>query len=250
MTAFGDPPGELRKSFHENLADIESGIVQMAAHVTESIPLGTQALLDNDLAAAQQLIDDDDVIDEMSLELEEECYQVLALQQPVAGDLRAVTTALWMNSEIERSGDLMVNIAKGTRRIYGTTFDPRLRGIIVQMSEEAARLFRMAIDAYAERNAGLAAALDDIDDRLDELNYESVAAIFAAHNAGEIDLQAAIQLALISRFYERIGDHAVNIGERIRYMVDGWRPEHTAAGRNVVRRNLAARQADESAPED
>lgn len=249
MSEIGATPGELRRTFREALADVEAKVVAMAAQVTETIPLGTYALLDNDLTAAQELIDHDDTIDTMSLALEEECYQILALQQPMAGDLRAITTALWMNSEIERSGDLMVNIAKGTRRIYGTTFEPRLRGIIVQMSEEAARLFHMAIDAYAERNAGLAAALDDIDDRLDELNYESVAAIFAAHNAGEINLQAAIQLALISRFYERIGDHAVNIGERIRYMVDGWRPEHTAAGRNVVRRNLAARQADESAPE-
>ncbi len=246
MSEIGSNPGELRRTFHEALADIEAKVVAMAAHVTEAIPMGTNALLDNDLAAAQELIDHDDVVDTMSLALEEECYQVLALQQPMAGDLRAITTALWMNSEIERSGDLMVNIAKGTRRIYGTKFDARLRGIIVQMSEEASRLFRMAIDAYAERNAGLASALDDIDDRLDELNYESVKAIFAAHNAGEIDLQAAVQLALISRFYERIGDHAVNIGERVRYMVDGWHPEHTAAGRDIVRRNLAARAVEET----
>lgn len=246
MSDARNTPAELRISFHESMAGIEARIVHMAAHVTEFIPRGTHALLDNDLATAQLIIDEDDVIDEMSLELEEECYQILALQQPMAGDLRAITTALWMNSEIERSGDLVVNIAKGTRRIYGITFDARLRGIIVEMSEEARRLFQLAIDAYAERDAALAAALDDMDDRLDELNYESVAAIFASHEAGVIDVQGATQLALISRFYERIGDHAVNIGERVRYMVDGWRPEHSAAGRNVVRRGIAAKQADET----
>ena len=155
---------EIRKSFHESLDDIKAAIVEMAAHVTELLPRCTEALLENDLDEAQSVIDHDDVVDELSMRIEEECYQVLALQQPVAGDLRAITTAMWMNSEIERSGDLVVNIAKGARRIFGTKFEPLLRGTIVQMSEEAGRLFRLALDSYAEGNAGLAAALDDIDD--------------------------------------------------------------------------------------
>ncbi len=223
---------ELRKSFHEALEDVRSGIVAEAALVTELIPRVTEVLLDLDLVGAQEIIDEDDEIDEMSVALEESCYSMLALQQPMATDLRSIVTALWANSHIERSADLCVNIAKGARRIYGTTmFSPRLRGIIVQMSEEAARLYRLAMDAYVDKNAGLAAALDDIDDRLDDLQYECVVAIFEAHAAGDFDLQAAIQLALITRYYERIGDHAVNIGERVRYMVDGWMPAHAAAAR-------------------
>ena len=99
-------------------------------------------------------------------------------------------------SEIERSGDLMVNVAKGARRIYGVQFDPRLRGLIERMSEEATRLFRLAIDAYVEGNASLAAALDDMDDGLDLLHKDYIQAIFESHHAGVIDLQAAVQLAL------------------------------------------------------
>ena len=228
---------ELRKTYHEELEGIRHGLVRMAGRVSEAIPRGTEIFLAGDLAEAQRLIDDDDVIDAMSVELESRCYEVLALQQPMASDLRAITTALWLNGEIERSGDLMANIAKATRRIYGISVNPKVRGLIVQMSEEAARLFRLAIDSYAESDSGLGAALDDIDDRLDELHRETIQAIFETHREQAIDLQAGVQLALVCRFYERIGDHAVNIGERVRYMVDGWSPEHTGALRAEARKS-------------
>jgi phosphate transport system protein len=156
----------------------------------------------------------------------------------MASDLRRIVTALKLNGELERSGDLAVNIAKAARRIYGTAVHPRLRGLIMSMSSEAARLQRLAIDAYAEGDASLAAALDDMDDRLDGLNKEFVQAIFEAHNdATSIDLQAAVQLALVSRYYERIGDHAVNIGNQVQFMVTGWMPEHTGAARVKARRD-------------
>ena len=111
------------------------------------------------------------------------------------------------------------------------------------MSEEATRLFRLAIDAYVEGNASLAAALDDMDDGLDLLHKEYIQAIFESHHAGNIDLQAAVQLALIGRYYERIGDHAVNIGERVEYMVTGWLPEHTGAARLQARQERADARA-------
>jgi phosphate transport system protein len=227
---------EVRRTFHQELDHIKGDIVRAAAMVTECIPRGTDVLLSNDLQGAQSVIEDDDVLDSLSLEIEEHCYQVLALQQPVAIDLRSLVTAIRLVSEIERSGDLMVNVAKGARRIYGVQFDPRLRGLIERMSEEATRLFRLSIDAYVEGNASLAAALDDMDDGLDLLHKEYIQAIFESHHAGFIDLQAAVQLALIGRFYERIGDHAVNIGVRVEYMVTGWLPEHTGAARLHARR--------------
>ena len=99
------------------------------------------------------------------------------------------------------------------------------------MSEEAVRLTRLSVDAYAEGNSGLAAALPDIDDRLDDLQVDFIQEIFAAHNNGELKLEETVQLALIARFYERIGDHAVNIGERVMYMVTGEAPEAAAAAR-------------------
>jgi phosphate transport system protein len=233
---------EVRRTFHQELEHIKGDIVRAAALVTECIPRGTDILLSNDLQGAQQLIADDDLLDALSLEIEEHCYQVLARQQPVAIDLRSLVTAIRLVSEIERSGDLMVNIAKGARRIYGVQYDPRLRGLIERMSEEATRLFRLCIDAYAEGNASLASALDDMDDSLDLLHKDYIQAIFESHHAGVIDLQAAVQLALIGRYYERIGDHAVNIGARVEYMVTGWLPEHSGAARLAARRERAAHE--------
>lgn len=226
---------ENRRSYHHELDQIRQGIVRLAAMVTEAIPACTEVLLDGDLQAARVLIEGDDAVDGLALEVEERCYEVLALQQPMAGDLRAIVTAVRLVSEIERSGDLAVNISKGARRLYGTGFEPRIRGLIEQMSEEASRLFKLGIDAYAEGNAGLAAALDDIDDRLDDVHSAYIEAIFDSHRRGALDVEAGVQLALIGRYYERIGDHAVNIGNRVQYMVTGWLPEHSGAGRARAR---------------
>lgn len=241
---------DLRKQFHEQLADVRDANVRLGALVTEALPRATRALLAGDLGAAQELIDGDDALDVLALEIEEQCYQLLALQQPMASDLRAIVTAIRMTSEIERSGDLVVNIMKGSRRIYGTEIDPRLRGLIERMSDQAIRLFRLSIDAYVDGDANLAAALDDMDDRLDQLHKDYIQAIFEAHADGAgLDLQAAVQLALIGRYYERIGDHAVNIGERVRYMVTGWLPEHTGAARVQARSRLASVGEQDAADE-
>ncbi|HEX2577802.1 MAG TPA: phosphate signaling complex protein PhoU [Aquihabitans sp.] len=225
----------VRKTFHHTLEEIRQEMVQMAALVTEGIPRATETLLAGDLGDAQAIIEGDDPLDAAAVELEERCYQQLALQQPMAGDLRSLVTAIRMIAEIERSGDLVVNIAKGSRRIFGTELSARLRGLIGQMGEEATRLFRLAMDSYIDEDAGVAAALDDLDDRLDAIHRDYIQEIFLVHNSGTLSVQAAVQLALIGRYYERIGDHAVNIGERVRYMVTGWLPEHTGAARNAAR---------------
>jgi phosphate transport system protein len=217
---------DLRKEFHQQLDEIRDAITLLAASVAETIPRATQVLLDGDLEGADYLINGDDDIDTKSSELEERCYDVLALQAPMAGDLRQIVTAVKMIGEIERSADLAVNICKASRRIYGIELDPKLRGMIAQMGEQAGLLFRLSIDAYKEGDVALASALDDIDDLLDRLQVDFIAQIFECHAAHEIELLVAVQLALVARFYERIGDHGVNIGERVRYMVTGWLPSH------------------------
>ena len=233
-------PEDSRKSFHHALDDVKAEIVQLAALVSESIPRATQALLDMDLNAAQRVIDHDDVLDQKSTMIEERCLRLLALQQPMASDLRALMTAIKLNWELERSGDLSVNVCKTVRRIYGSTIDPRVRGLIEQMSEQAHILTTRAVDAYATGDTALAAALDDMDDVLDALQAEYVQAIMRANESSSMPLATAVQLALIGRYYERIGDHAVNIGERTQYMVTGWLPEHTGA----ARADAKARRAD------
>jgi phosphate transport system protein len=228
---------EIRKNFHQELDHVRDDIVRMASMMTESLARATEAFLDGDLTAAEEIIQGDDEIDELALDIEERCYQLLALQQPMASDLRALTTAIRLTVEIERSADLVCNIMKGFRRIFGTEVDPRMRGLIQRLSTEVHRLYRLAIDSYADRDAGLASALDDMDDAIDDMHVQYIASIFETRESDELTLQVAVQLALIGRFYERIADHAVNIGERVSYMVNGWLPEHTGAVRAAARRS-------------
>ena len=109
---------------------IRDDIVRLAALVSEAIPRGTEALLDGDLERRPGAHRRRRRARPLALDVEERCYQLLALQQPMASDLRALVTAIRLTSEIERSGDLVVNIAKGARRIYGPTIDPQLRGLL------------------------------------------------------------------------------------------------------------------------
>jgi phosphate transport system protein len=227
---------EARRRFHDSLGDLRTEIVQLAALVTEAIPRATRALLDMDLSAARTLIGADDEIDERAQCVEEEALRLLTLQQPMAGDLRAVVTAVKLSWEIERSGDLVVNICKVASRLRGTTLDPRIRGLLERMSEQSHALTCRAVDAYATGDVALAAALDDMDDDVDDLHADYIRTIFEVYEGGDAPLQVAVQLALVGRYYERIGDHAVNIGERVRYMVTGWLPEHTGAARLAAKR--------------
>ncbi len=221
----------LRSSFHEDLDAMRLEVVRMCATVTEMIPRATDAFLNNDLAAASRLIADDDQLDAISIDLDTRCMQLLALQNPMATDLREIVAAIRLNPEIERSGDLVVNIAKATRRMFGTDYEPHIRGLITKMSEEAQRMFRLAGEAYDSRDVALGAALDDIDDRLDDYANELVTSVLTDHRSHERDPQTSVQMALIGRFYERVGDHAVNIGEWVRFIVEGWRPEDVGAAR-------------------
>ena len=226
---------EIRRGFHHDLDVARQEITRIAALVIEAIPRATQILLDQDLEGAEHLIMANDEIDARSIELEERCYQMLALQQPVAGDLRQIIAAIKIISELERSADLCVNICKAARRIYGHPLDPKLRGIITKMGEQAQVLYREAMESYATNDAARAAAIDDMDSYLDDLQRQFIQAIFECHAVDRVDLQVAVQLALVARFYERIGDHAVNVGERVRYLATGWMPEHEGARRHQAR---------------
>ena len=234
---------ETRKQFHVELDALKAEIIHLGALAIETIPRATTALLSGDLRAAQALIDADDIIDVKSINIEEECMRLLALQQPMARDLRALMTAVKLNWDIERSADLAVNICKTVRRIYGVELPHSVRGVIEQMSEEAYRLTRLAVDAYMDLDVSIAAALDDMDDRLDSLQVDLMRCIFDAHETDGLELQPAVQLALIGRYYERIGDHAVNMGERVQYLVTGWLPEHTGAARAAAQ-NARGPEAD------
>ena len=225
---------ELRKTYHHELESARAELARLAALVAELIPRATAILLDSDLEGAEYIIRGDEEIDARCVELEEQCIRILALQAPVATELRQVVALLKMISEVERSGDLVRNICKAARRMHGHDLDPKLRGIINRMGEQAQQVYSAAIEAFVENDVSKAAALDDMDAYLDALQKQFMQAILESQAAGRIDMQIAVQLAMVARFYERIGDHAVNIAERVRFVITGWVPDHRKPERAPV----------------
>ena len=222
-----DTANEARKSFQDALDELRIDVIRLAALTTEAIGAGTQAFLDADLAAAEQVIENDDDIDDLTHSIEDSCYQLLARQQPMATDLRTVVSVLRIVHELERSADLMVNVAKTTRRIYPHSLDPKLRGIIQRMGEQAGTQTRVALDAFADSDPSAAFALADMDDTMDDLTKSLFRHILAGSGPGADDegnVLLAVQLALVGRHYERIADHAVTIGQRVGFMVTGEHP--------------------------
>ena len=226
---------ELRSTFHKEIEEIRQEVMQLGQSVIAAIPRATAVLLNSDLEGADYLLQADDEIDARAINIEEKCFQELALQSPVAGDLRLLVSMIKIAGELERSADLAVNICKAARRIYGHEIDPALRDLIAKMSEQAQQLFVSTMEAFNDNDAAKAAAIDDMDSFLDGLHRRFIAEIFEIHASKEIGLQVAVQLAVVARFYERIGDHAVNVSERTRFIVTGWKPELKGAARFQAR---------------
>ena len=226
---------ELRRTFHKEIEGIRQEVLVLGRSVIEAIPRATTVFLKSDLEGADYLVQADDEIDARALSIEENCFQELALQSPVAGDLRQLVSMIKIAGELERSADLAVNICKAARRIYGQKIDPELTDLIAKMSEQAQQLFVSAMEAFEDNDAAKAAAIDDMDSFLDGLHRRFISEIFEIHAREAIDLQVAVQLAMVARFYERIGDHAVNVGEGTRFIVTGWTPELKGAARYQAR---------------
>ena len=216
---------ETRRAFHEELEELHADVVRLGAMASESIQAGTDAFLDADLAAVEKLISGDRQIDDLMHSIETRTYLLLAKQQPMAVDLRTLVTVLRIIHEIERTGDLMVNVAKAARRLYPYELEPKVRGIIHRMREQAAVQLKLAISAFADRDPARASALADMDDVMDELQKELFRVIFASQVDDEAGIQRAVQIALVGRYFERIADHAVNTGERVSFMVTGIFPD-------------------------
>jgi phosphate transport system protein len=216
-----------RHGFQEALDELRSDVIRLAALVTEAIGAGTHALLDADLALVDHVIADDRQINGLNHHIELGAYRLLAMQQPTAGDLRAVLAVLRILHEIQLSADLMVTVAKAARRLYPQELPPRVRGILERMGDQAQVQMRAAVDAFADGDLALAAALPDMDDVMDDLQKDLFRAILTTDKPDKPDegiLQRAVQMALVGRYYERVADHAVQIGRWVAFMVTGELP--------------------------
>jgi phosphate transport system protein len=210
----------MRQSYHEQLAEVGDGLIEMSRLVGSAVSKATTALLDADLEAAEQVIAADEEVNKLYRALDDEAVQLLARQQPVAIDLRSIVTALRMSSDLERVGDYAVHIAKVARRRHPASVIPvELRATILEMGQTATRIAVKAGTVIATRDLALAAQLLADDDTIDDLH----ASLFATLLSGQWDhgVEAAIDLALLGRYYERLADHAVSVSHAVTYLVTG-----------------------------
>jgi phosphate transport system protein len=186
--------------------------MQLFALVGDSVSGATHALLAGDREAAKALADRDEVVDSLCHDIEE-----LTLQQlTVAGitspnQLRYLVTVIRMLPDLERNGDLAEHVARRAARGLGAELSARSRGLLERMGEVAVHMWRATTDAYAERQASGWALVDDLDDEMDDLHVSLTVEVVA----GTMPLPVAVELALLARFYERFGDHAVNLAKRV-----------------------------------
>lgn len=227
---------DLRQSFHRELDDIKAQVVALTRQTREAVSRATHIITTSDLDGARDLIDEKDAFEARAVALEDHCYQVLALQAPVASDLRKVVALVRIIAEVQRAFGLASNICKASKRMHGHAIDPALCDLMRKMGDEAQGLFDAAVHSIESEDAIEAAGIDDLDAELDSLQKQFVQEILESHARGGIDMQVALQLATVARFYERIGDHAVNFGERVNYMVTGWLPEHKGAVQSRTRK--------------
>jgi len=217
------PADEIRHHFDETLDAILRGTVELGALVHENLHRTTEAVLESQLEVAQQALDADDEIDARYAALEHRVFEVMARQQPVAGDLRFLVAMTRVLYEIERSGDLAVNMAKGLIRREGYTLPAGVHSLLARMARESAHLFQRGLDALADLDAAAGPVLDEADDVVDELVGEFYAAIAA--RSDDMGFDIAVELSRVGRYMERIADHAVNIAEHVTFIVTGSFPE-------------------------
>lgn len=212
----------MRDTYHEQLQAVSDCLVEMTRLVGSAMERATIALLDADLALAESVITADLAVDELYRDVEAQALDLLARQQPVASDLRAIVTSLRMVADLERMGDLAQHVASVARRRYpACAVPPELTAVILEMGQVAARIVAKAGSVIATRDVATAVQLDSDDDEMDRLHRTLFTAMLAPGFTGGIE--TAIDVTSCGRYYERYADHAVSVAHRVVFLVTGER---------------------------
>ena len=215
----------MRTAYHEELVFISDQLVEMTRLTASALNRATQALMDADLELAESVITADEHIDAVRRDLDNRAVDTLARQQPVATDLRTLVTSMRMSSDLERMGDLARHVAKVARLRYPEAAIPAsLRATFAEMAQLAERMVMKTGSIIHNNDLEGASRLKDDDDRMDELHREVFRLLLSERWDGAIE--AAVDATLLSRYYERFGDHAVSVAHRVVYLVTGeWHDE-------------------------
>ncbi|MEK7252399.1 MAG: phosphate signaling complex protein PhoU [Actinomycetota bacterium] len=213
---------DARHQFEASLDEVKMGMLELGGLVLENTRRMGEALLENRLDLARAVIAADEEIDTRYAGLEYRVFEIMARQQPVAGDLRFLVAATRILYEIERSGDLAVNGAKGLLRRDGYTLPPQIHSLVARLARGSADLFADGLEALRSLDPDAAAVIDRADDEVDSVVGELYGLV--AKNSEDIGFDLAMELSRIGRYMERIGDHAVNIAEHVAFVVTGAFP--------------------------
>ena len=218
----------MQRHFHEELEALKQTLLAMGGLVEDQIRRAMQALLERDDSLAQEVIERDRRVNAYDVEIDEQCVSLLALHQPAAGDLRFITTAMKIVTDLERIGDQAVNIAQ---RVLELNREPRLKPYIdlPRMAERAQGMVKESLDAFVARDTALARQVCGEDAEVDALKEQIFRELLTFMMEDPRTIPRAIRVILISRFMERVADHATNIAEMVVYLVEGRMVRHTLA---------------------
>jgi len=218
----------MERRFHEELHTLKQTLLAMGGLVEDQIRRAMQALTDRDDALALVVIDRDQEVNAYDVEVDEACVDFLALHQPAAGDLRFITTAMKIVTDLERIGDQAMNIA---RRVLELNQEPRLKPYIdlSRMAQRAQAMVKESLDAFVARDSGLARLVCSWDPEVDALNEQIFRELLTFMMQDSRCIPRAVGLVLVARSLERVADHATNIAEMVIYMADGKMVRHLPA---------------------
>ncbi len=230
---------KLERPFDEELKLLKEKLLEMASRAEEQIALAIRGLKDREEKLACQVLDREEAINLLDIEIDEMSMRLLALRQPMATDLRFITSAMRIGSDLERIGDLAVNIAERTMDLLK---HPQLKPLIdiPRMAELAQEMVRDSLNAFINGDAVLAKQVCERDDQVDKLNIQIFRELLTFMMADTATIPRAVDLILVGRHLERIADHATNIGEDVIFMIKGRTIKHHAEeGREALRKTCA-----------
>ena len=218
----------MTRHFHEELDALKQTLLAMGGLVEDQMRHVVQALVDRDDARARDVIERDRQVNAYEVEVDAQCVELLALHQPAAGDLRFITTAMKIVTDLERIGDQAVNIAQ---RVIELNREPQLKPYIdlPRMAARAQAMVKESLDAFVARDTELAHRVRAEDDEVDALKEQIFRELLTFMMEDPRSIPRAIRLILISRCMERVADHATNIAEMVIYLVEGKMVRHTLA---------------------
>jgi phosphate transport system protein len=215
------------RHFQDELDRVKARLLEMGGLAEERVRLAVRSLVDRDRALVERVLGGDGAINQLHIEIDDRCFKLLALHQPMAVDLRAIVSATKINSDLERVGDLAVNIAEAVRRYLQHAPVKELIDI-PRMAEISQAMLRDSLDSYVRRDTALAQTVLDRDDELDALKTTVFRDLLDHMLVDAATIEPSLDLILISRHLERIGDHATNVAEDVIFMVSARDVRHHA----------------------